>query len=87
MNQQDHFNPDVDKAQLTKCLKCNTVFIDSNPGQQPELPVPENVEEMKLLTVDSEDPQYSYDDGDLPYWGCPHCKTDGNLIDLEELDQ
>ena len=75
----------MEKAQLTKCFSCNTIYIDRNHGEQPRLPIPNNAEEMKLLTVDSMDPEYSYEEGDAPYWGCPKCKTDGNLGDLFEL--
>ena len=75
----------METAQLTKCFSCNTIYIDSNPGQQPRLPIPNNAEEMKLLTVDSMDPDYSYEEGDLNYWGCPKCETDGHLSDIYEL--
>jgi hypothetical protein len=59
------------KQKLCKCLNCDAVMVDENPGGQPELPVPDNVDDMEQI-----------DDNGSFFWGCPNCKTDEHLVDL-----
>lgn len=59
------------KAPLCKCLNCNTIMVDKNPIDQPELTCPDNIEDMEFIN-----------DTGGGYWACPNCKSDDHLIDL-----
>lgn len=66
----------MNKAQLCRCNNCMEVFIDKNPSEQPELPIPFGTGELKLMR----------DSGDF-YYGCPNCETDDYLTDLYEEEE
>ena len=62
-------------AQFCKCNSCDEVFFDTNPADQPFFEIPKN-KSFRELTVQ--------EDEDGPFKGCPECKTDGALVDVEE---
>lgn len=63
-----------DKAQFCKCNNCGEVFFDTNPTDQPFFEIPKNKSFRGLTTQEDEEGFFQ---------GCPECKTDGALIDLE----
>lgn len=69
MNQN---NLDINSDYLCKCNNCDTILVDRNPQENAfKLPLQGNEEEMECIK-----------DEDGVFWGCPHCKTDGYLMDL-----
>lgn len=71
-----------DKHQFCKCNNCEEVFFDANPGEQPFFLIPKGKSYNELPTIKEED-------GDEVYFfrGCPTCKTDGYLKDVELIDE
>ena len=63
-----------DKAQFCKCNNCGEVFFDTNPTDQPFFEIPKNKSFRDLTTQEDKEGFFQ---------GCPECKTDGALIDLE----
>lgn len=62
----------MDKDYLGICNNCDRILIDRNPQvDAPILPLQGNEEQMEWL-----------EDEDGWSWSCPHCKTDGYLMDL-----
>lgn len=62
------------KTQLCGCTNCMRVMIDENPNKQKELEF-NNPFSMEL-----------FEDEEGYFWGCPHCQTDGYLIDIESKE-
>lgn len=71
-----------DKHQFCKCNNCEEVFFDTNPSEQPFFAIPKDKGYRELPTIKEED-------GDEVYFhkGCPTCKTDGFLKDVEEEEE
>jgi len=66
------------KEQFCKCNNCDEVFFDTNPSEQPFFEIPKDKGYRELTTQE--------DEGGF-FQGCPTCKTDGNLQDVEkEID-
>ena len=66
------FTLDMNSDYMCKCNNCDAILIDRNPQENaPKLPLQGNEEQMEWL-----------EDEDGEFWGCPHCKTDGYLMDL-----
>ena len=61
-------------SQFCKCNNCGDVFFDTNQSDQPFFKIPEGKSFRDLTTQE--------DEGGL-FQGCPECKTDGALMDLE----
>ena len=66
------------KEPLCKCNNCDNIWVDRNPQVN-----------QKIFEVDKNHPSLvqiidSFDvDSVEMYWGCPECRTDGNLSDFE----
>lgn len=71
-----------DKHQFCKCNNCGEVFFDTNPSNQPFFNIPKGKTYNELPTIKGED-------GDEVYFfpGCPTCKTDGFLKDVEHEEE
>lgn len=69
------------KAQLCKCINCETIMVDKNPSDQPEFEIPENAKEMVQCNDEDTPRKYGF------FWGCPVCKTDGYFIDVTKAEQ
>ena len=67
------------KAQLCRCNNCDTIMIDKNPGEQPELLVPGNCKDMIECNDEDTPPEHGF------FWGCPNCLTDGYFQDVYDL--
>jgi hypothetical protein len=62
------------KANLCKCINCDTVLIDTNPQTgAPLLNIPDAAKELTLIQ-----------DGKDYIHACPICLTDAYLIDINE---
>lgn len=66
---------------LTKCLLCNIIICDENPGENSldfeTEDLPDNIQTMIINNDDKAD----------PFWCCPQCKSDENLIDVTSIEQ
>ena len=66
----------METAQFCKCNNCGEVFIDTNPDRQPKFPITMDMRELDMLN----------DEGGC-FKGCPTCKTDSYLMDIETVEQ
>lgn len=70
-----------EKAKFCKCNNCGKVFIDTNPGDQPEFEV-DNINEYEELPWIKE--RSEEDESEEEVRGCDKCNTDGYLQDVTD---
>jgi len=63
---------------ICACNNCGTCFIDENP--QTDTP-------KLLVNVFKLQPIQKFSVGENSFWGCPNCKTDDYLIDVDSQEQ